>query len=157
MTRADVVTLYRAFVFFLKAEDGIRDHCVTGVRTCALPISFAALPGAVLQGTVTRIGTSAQKKGSVVTYAVRVELQPGDPRLLASMTATVNIVTGQASSVLLVPNRFVRVDSSTGKAYAKVRQSDGTFQDTEIVLGLQNATVTEIKSGLQIGDAIALP
>src|SRR5438132_1973375 len=25
--------------FFLKAEDGIRYHCVTGVQTCALPIS----------------------------------------------------------------------------------------------------------------------
>src|SRR5260221_2355546 len=25
--------------FFLQAEDGIRDHCVTGVQTCALPIS----------------------------------------------------------------------------------------------------------------------
>src|SRR5438132_9687324 len=27
--------------FFFQAEDGIRDHCVTGVQTCALPI----LPG----------------------------------------------------------------------------------------------------------------
>ena len=27
----------RAMVFF-QAEDGIRDHCVTGVQTCALPI-----------------------------------------------------------------------------------------------------------------------
>src|SRR5436190_8384424 len=26
--------------FFFQAEDGIRDHCVTGVQTCALPISF---------------------------------------------------------------------------------------------------------------------
>src|SRR5438132_9534940 len=25
--------------FFFQAEDGIRDHCVTGVQTCALPIS----------------------------------------------------------------------------------------------------------------------
>src|SRR5260221_8795844 len=24
--------------FFFQAEDGIRDHCVTGVQTCALPI-----------------------------------------------------------------------------------------------------------------------
>src|SRR5260221_1552461 len=24
--------------FFCQAEDGIRDHCVTGVQTCALPI-----------------------------------------------------------------------------------------------------------------------
>src|SRR5260221_2182328 len=26
------------FLFFFQAEDGIRDHCVTGVQTCALPI-----------------------------------------------------------------------------------------------------------------------
>src|SRR5260221_10667919 len=26
------------FRFFFQAEDGIRDHCVTGVQTCALPI-----------------------------------------------------------------------------------------------------------------------
>ena len=26
-------------MFFFQAEDGIRDHCVTGVQTCALPIS----------------------------------------------------------------------------------------------------------------------
>src|SRR5215204_7330804 len=26
--------------FFFQAEDGIRDHCVTGVQTCALPISM---------------------------------------------------------------------------------------------------------------------
>src|SRR3712207_4262261 len=31
------------FVFFFQAEDGIRDIGVTGVQTCALPISQAAL------------------------------------------------------------------------------------------------------------------
>src|SRR5205807_4495194 len=30
----------REFVFFFQAEDGIRDYKVTGVQTCALPISF---------------------------------------------------------------------------------------------------------------------
>src|SRR5438034_1904637 len=29
--------------FFFQAEDGIRDHCVTGVQTCALPIYGARL------------------------------------------------------------------------------------------------------------------
>src|SRR5438132_8877775 len=35
--------------FFFQAEDGIRDHCVTGVQTCALPIlpDPALLNGAV--------------------------------------------------------------------------------------------------------------
>src|SRR5438132_13131622 len=30
--------LFMWFFFFFQAEDGIRDHCVTGVQTCALPI-----------------------------------------------------------------------------------------------------------------------
>src|SRR6476646_224283 len=33
------------FFFFFQAEDGIRDHCVTGVQTCALPISWRIQAG----------------------------------------------------------------------------------------------------------------
>src|SRR5256714_15166544 len=32
------------FFFFFQAEDGIRDKLVTGVQTCALPISYPATP-----------------------------------------------------------------------------------------------------------------
>src|SRR5699024_11331560 len=44
--------ILRSFVFFLQAEDGIRDRNVTGVQTCALPICLhevadpAGLPAA---------------------------------------------------------------------------------------------------------------
>src|SRR5699024_11866602 len=31
--------LKQTYIFFLQAEDGIRDRNVTGVQTCALPIS----------------------------------------------------------------------------------------------------------------------
>src|SRR2546426_10811136 len=31
--------------FFFQAEDGIRDYKVTGVQTCALPISVAVIKG----------------------------------------------------------------------------------------------------------------
>src|SRR5215204_6479904 len=40
MRRASKWPCYSAF--FFQAEDGIRDHCVTGVQTCALPISAEA-------------------------------------------------------------------------------------------------------------------
>src|SRR2546425_8238633 len=36
------------FFFFFQAEDGIRDKLVTGVQTCALPISAAAPEALVL-------------------------------------------------------------------------------------------------------------
>src|SRR5207249_4738137 len=37
-------------VFFFQAEDGIRDRNVTGVQTCALPISVARFPGGRVLG-----------------------------------------------------------------------------------------------------------
>src|SRR5436190_62133 len=38
--------------FFFQAEDGIRDHCVTGVQTCALPISLGRRSRAATQPRV---------------------------------------------------------------------------------------------------------
>src|SRR5687767_15321338 len=39
-----IVNQSRRLVFFFQAEDGIRDKLVTGVQTCALPISVLGLP-----------------------------------------------------------------------------------------------------------------
>src|SRR5438034_1571007 len=49
------------FFFFFQAEDGIRDHCVTGVQTCALPISSADV--------ATRLGPERTK--SVIDHALQ--------------------------------------------------------------------------------------
>src|SRR5438270_7254055 len=43
----------RGFFFFFQAEDGIRDLTVTGVQTCALPIS-APYPKPRIVGTLLR-------------------------------------------------------------------------------------------------------
>src|SRR5258706_11962484 len=40
------------FFFFFQAEDGIRDWSVTGVQTCALPISRRARAGNVLASAI---------------------------------------------------------------------------------------------------------
>src|SRR2546430_7683549 len=45
------------FFFFFQAEDGIRDLTVTGVQTCALPISEAA----AVRTTACTSRTSAQR------------------------------------------------------------------------------------------------
>src|SRR5260370_30046014 len=35
-----ILIIQTKIIFFFQAEDGIRDSSVTGVQTCALPISF---------------------------------------------------------------------------------------------------------------------
>src|SRR5947207_5409163 len=46
--------------FFFQAEDGIRDHCVTGVQTCALPI----LPRVLIFLLMGFISSSHQRRAS---------------------------------------------------------------------------------------------
>src|SRR5437868_8455760 len=42
---SNVACWFLIHFFFFQAEDGIRDRNVTGVQTCALPISFSAPRG----------------------------------------------------------------------------------------------------------------
>src|SRR5438132_5746724 len=64
--------------FFFQAEDGIRDHCVTGVQTCALPI-FLIYPSQYVaeekrqihehvweEGKTVRLGETGRQLGAVV-------------------------------------------------------------------------------------------
>src|SRR2546430_1919829 len=49
------------FFFFFQAEDGIRDLTVTGVQTCALPISKSAIWRSYLSGTGILSGTQSKR------------------------------------------------------------------------------------------------
>src|SRR2546426_8322284 len=51
--------------FFFQAEDGIRDYKVTGVQTCALPVSKPVVAGARSRGLAIRI---AAKGGPLRAY-----------------------------------------------------------------------------------------
>src|SRR2546427_5522765 len=42
LSTVDLIFILFCFFFFFQAEDGIRDLTVTGVQTCALPISSAS-------------------------------------------------------------------------------------------------------------------
>src|SRR5882762_11869295 len=49
--------LFIVYFFFFQAEDGIRDSSVTGVQTCALPISASGAggPGATFRGAIVAL------------------------------------------------------------------------------------------------------
>src|SRR5205085_9262364 len=56
------------FFFFFQAEDGIRDLTVTGVQTCALPISLVARACA----TPRLVGRTAEGDGMTCAEASRL-------------------------------------------------------------------------------------
>src|SRR5438552_11133805 len=76
------------FFFFFQAEDGIRDDLVTGVQTCALPISRTPMTPAP---TLPRCPVCGfENGGPLPAFCARpscgVELLPGTPERLKPRT-----------------------------------------------------------------------
>jgi HlyD family secretion protein len=116
---------------------------------------FEALASGTIPGQVTQI-SNTPNAGTPITYTVRVVISSDGHPLLSTMSTTASIIIANAANVLRLPNRFIRIDRQANKAYATVKQADGTFQDVQIQLGTANDTYTEIKSGLNEGDVVAV-
>ncbi len=114
-----------------------------------------ALPGEVLAGEVDQIASTAQMDTGIVSYKMTVRLAPTDAPLRAGMTANVDIVTERRENVLLVPNRFVRIDRLTGQTFVD-KLVGNQIQPIEIQVGLRDEAYSEVLAGLQEGDIIVL-
>src|SRR5256885_5824924 len=62
-TWVESVVEYLLFFFFFQAEDGIRDYKVTGVQTCALPISAEAAHERARRAAARRRGDLRRRLG----------------------------------------------------------------------------------------------
>jgi HlyD family secretion protein len=121
----------------------------------AVTMTLDALPDETLSGYVDQIADTAQLDTGVVTYAVTIRLNPTTAPLRVGMTTNVDIVTEERDDVLLVPNRFVRIDRTTGQAFVEREQGD-QVQPIEIQIGLRDETSSEVLAGLEAGDTVVL-
>src|SRR3989449_8029528 len=81
-------------VFFFQAEDGIRDVAVTGVQTCALPISTpSASAAAVSQRELTRWASYKLRGGRA---AAQVLDNPGRVLATANALTTIGVIAAAA-------------------------------------------------------------
>ncbi|MBI5669378.1 MAG: HlyD family efflux transporter periplasmic adaptor subunit [Chloroflexi bacterium] len=121
----------------------------------AVTLALDALPGETITGTVTRVAARPVRAGQLVTYTVRVTLDAARQPLRAGMTATATIVVNELRDVLVLPNRFIRLDRATQQAYVTVERG-GQYAEVAVQLGLRNETDSQIVSGLEAGQAIVL-
>ncbi len=118
-------------------------------------VTLEALPDDTLTGQVDRIAETAQLESGVVTYKVSIRLLPSGAPLRVGMTSNVDIVTERRESALLVPNRFIRVDRTTGQAFVDILAGE-EIHPTEIQIGLRDETFSEVLAGLDEGDVVVL-
>jgi HlyD family secretion protein len=111
-----------------------------------------ALPGRTFIAEVTKVASEGTVKDGVANYDVTLTLK-GAQDLKSSMTAAATIVIDKRENVLLVPSEAIR---TTGGRRSVVLLRDGASVQTDIKVGLANDMYTEIVSGLNEGDKVAI-
>ncbi|MCC6615983.1 MAG: efflux RND transporter periplasmic adaptor subunit [Anaerolineae bacterium] len=120
-------------------------------------ITFDALDNIAVPATVEQIALIGVDQGGIVSYPVTLRLdESADSRIRVGMTAEASLITDTVTSVLYVPNRFIRLDRQHGTAFVNRVNAAGELEEIEITLGLQGEENSEIVDGLQPGDVIAV-
>ncbi len=119
-------------------------------------VQLDALPNTRLAGTIEQIAVLGRDQDGIVSYDVEVRLDETDTRVRHGMTAEAAVVVEERQNVLVVPNLFIRLDRRNNQAFVNIYNEDSTFTEIEVGLGLQGQDNSEIISGINEGDVLAL-
>jgi HlyD family secretion protein len=143
-------------------------------------LTFDAISGLSLAGTVATIDPVGTVSSGVVDYTVTISLDTQDSRVKSGMTVTAAIQTGVAQDVVTVPASAVKttngssyvltVPASDTASTASISSPASSAQtitsgatgvtlptapvETPVQIGLTDGTTTEITSGLTAGQQI---
>lgn len=106
-------------------------------------------------GTVASVGAVAQTStsGSAV-FPVTVEVTGSRKDIYAGTSADLSIIVSQRTDVITVPTQAVETEN--GQAYVTV-QVDGDEQRRAVEIGEASGMVTEVVSGLEVGEQVVVP
>lgn len=103
-------------------------------------------------GTVTAL-SPAPAAGSL-TYPMKVTLDNINAEVKPGMFAEVVITSDKTANVIALPSSAVRIKS--GKAVVAVIENDKKVVLREVVVGIDNGELAEIKSGIKAGDTVVI-
>ena len=116
-------------------------------------VNWDALPGRTWEGTVTRVPTTVNQRGTRNVGEVTVEVPNLDLKLLPNTNVAVNIMTAKQENALTVSREAVRQE---GGGRFVFRVVDDRLEQKPVHTGISNLTRVEIKEGLKEGDQVAL-
>ncbi len=120
-------------------------------------VELDAFPKQELKGQLDLISPSASDESSVVAYEASIGFDPGDLDIRMGMTADVDIVTFEEIGALLIPDAAVMGDTEMGRYFVlKITEEGDRPVRTEIQVGSQSGAQTQVLSGLEEGDKVAV-
>ena len=124
----------------------------------AVTITFDALPDKTFTGKVTQIEPALVSQSGVSyvrgTVTIDDSFIPTVSKLPSGMTASVEVISGQANNTPLVSVEALR-ELSAGTYAVFVVGADGQLKLTPIKVGLMDLTSAQVLSGLKAGDVVS--
>ena len=132
-------------------------------------LTFFAYPNDIFDATVTLIPGVPVTSNGVTSYNARMILDAGDKTFYTGMTQNVNIILQEKDNVIVAPTTAIQSatgstrksgsgsadGSSKTRKYVNLVGSDGTTKRQNVQTGIDEGGMTEVISGLSIGDRIA--
>ena len=121
-------------------------------------VTLETWPNEEIASEILSIAPSATNGGAnaLVSYDVHVGLGETELPVLIGMTANADLITSENEDVLLVPNRAITADRQADQYFVNVLQDDGSFEQVEVVIGLRDGENTQIISGVNAGEVLAI-
>ena len=114
-------------------------------------------PDSIFKGRVSQVRISPTTVSNVVTYAVIVDVDNEDMKLIPGMTANVSIITQKSEDVLCVPNLALKFSPDPNGPKYKQQGiwiiENGKQRRVEIETGVSDDDVTEVKTNENIENA----
>ena len=113
----------------------------------------AAGSSGAVAGKVTAVAEAATVTSGVATFPVTVVLSGASPSLRPGMSASVSVVINQVVGVTTVPTSAVH---TTGAGSTVTLFVNGKPVPTAVTVGASDATLTQILTGVKVGDQVVI-
>ena len=118
-------------------------------------VMVESIAGKVFRGVVESVAEQGKVISGVVYFEVTVKVTDDSGALKSGMTADVDIIVDERSNVLVIPN--AALESFRGFVMARVLDENREPSFKRVELGISDGTFTEVISGLEPGEMVAIP
>ena len=144
----------------LKMDVRISEYDISKIKVGQkVTITADVLGDESVNGTVSRISPTGEQKdpsSTEMVIPVQIDVDSGNPNLIAGVTAKARIEIEKKSGVLSVPIDSILEDPATGGSFVMVLNGT-TLKKVPVELGLEGDFNVEIASGdLKVGDKVVL-
>jgi HlyD family secretion protein len=137
--------------------EGKIDESDVGKIKVGLPleISVGAIENQTFGAVLDYIAPKGNLENGAIQFEIKGTLKKLDSTFIrVGLSANASIILGKADSVLTVKEALIQFDKDTKKPFVEVKTGDQQFERRDVVLGISDGIIVEVKEGLTLEDEI---